>query len=180
MEKSNLRLFSNVYPLKGRWKKGWQEFVAKIWDDKAMQELKVAERKKELTLTDYQEELYRCTIQCPELPDGERPWGWIEQGRVGCRCRNEGCPRFRECRAREGELSPKEREIWAGGNQDGLASFAQVWEQNRTHVVVSRGTGEVDLISVFADGEYDAVNNNPGRPFDPKIASGYPDDEEYE
>ena len=41
-------------------------------------------------------------------------------------------------------------------------------------------TGSVDLIAVFSKGEYDPVSSNSARRFDPNIASGYPDDEEYE
>jgi len=77
-------------------------------------------------------------------------------------------------------MSRREKEIWEGGNQDGLSEFSETWEKNKISVSERRDTGEVDLIAVFGSGEYDSVNVRQERPFDPKIASGYPDDEEYE
>ena len=180
MERSNLRLFSNIYPWKGRWREGDQEFVAKIWDDKALNELKIDERKKEVSLTPYQKELFDCTIQCPHLPKGERPWGWIASGQIACRCRKTNCPRFRECRGEQGALTEREREIWSGGNREGLDAFEKTWLYNDAYIEKTRDTGSVDLIAVFSKGEYDPVSANTVRRFDPNIASGYPDDEEYE
>lgn len=179
MESSNLRLFSNIFPWKGRWREGDQEFVSKIWDDKALMLLKVAARKKELELSPYQEELYSCTIQCPSLPQGERPWGWITAGVVTCRCRNTQCPRFYDCR-KGYDITEEEREIWAGGNQEGLLDFEGTWRQNRQHVAEPRNAGAIDLIKVFGQGEYESVSQRQRNPVDPNVASGYPDDEEYE
>ncbi len=179
MESSNLRLFSNIFPWKGRWREGDQEFVSKIWDDKALMVLKVAARKKELELSPYQEELYNCTIQCPSLPNGERPWGWIAAGVVACRCRNVTCPRFYDCRRGQG-ITEDERGIWTGGNQDGLLDFGETWRENKEYVAEARNTGMIDLIKVFGQGEYEAISQRPKNPVDPNVASGYPDDEEYE
>ena len=179
LESSNLSLFSNVCLWKGRWREGDREFVSKIWDDKALGILKSAARKKELVLSPYQEKLYECTIQCPELPKGERPWGWIAAGKVGCRCRLESCPRFLSCR--EGRpMTEDEREIWAGGNQEGLRGFEKTWRQNRECKGEERKTGGVDLIKVFGQGEYEPIARRVDASSDPNVASGYPDDEEYE
>lgn len=180
MKKSNLRLYSNIFPWKGRWKEGDGLFVSKIWDDKALAVLKVAERKRELTLTPYQESLYLCTVQCPRLPTGERPWGWVSVGKAACFCRKTNCARIRECRVENEVLSDKEKEVWIGGNQDGLEAFAEQWEKNRRSKTEVRNICNVNLFSVFNEGEYDAVKSDAACPFEPRIASGYPDDEEYD
>lgn len=131
MDGSNLRLFSNIFPWKGRWRDGDQELVSKIWDDKALMVLKAAERKKELELSPYQDELYNCTIQCPSLPQGERPWGWIAAGVVACRCRNVKCWRFYDCR-RGQDVTEDERRIWAGAIKMGWLLLERRGERTRS------------------------------------------------
>ena len=180
MVKSNLKLFSNIYPWKGRWKDGDQEFAAKIWDDKALSVLKVAAQKKEICFTRYQEELYQCTIQCPRLPAGERPWGWIRTGETACFCRKSSCSYFSRCRSSNGDVSQKEKEIWYAGNQEGLAEFEKTWQINNKFEGEKREIADIDLIRVFGGGEYEKINTDRIKPFDPNIATGYPDDEEYE
>lgn len=128
---------------------------------------------------DNQEELYSCTIQCPSLPQGERPWGWVAARVVACRCRKVTCPRFHDCRKGQG-ITEDGHSIWAGGNQEGLLDFGETWRENKEYVAEARNTGTIDLIKVFGQGEHEAISQRPKNPVNPNVASGYPDDEEYE
>ena len=183
MEKSNLRIYSNIYRWDGRWSSSDQWFIEKIWDESALAILRGLERKKELVLTERQLERYRYNIQCPELPLGERPWGWVSPDKKVCLCRKSECPRFRGCRAGNSEVSEREREIWSGGSREGAAAFEQAWRENgQESVDEPRDTGDVDLNRIFEnDGEYEKLPcEGEVDAGDPNIAIGYPDDEEYE
>lgn len=182
---SNLILYSNIYPWNGRWRGGDHEFMSKIWDVAALQALDSLEKKKEVELTPYQREIYECSIQCPELPRGDNPWGHDAVGKRICKCRNYSCARFLECRGGKAALG-EEYNVWISESEKGLDRFNELWEANckwcrETSDYETSKIGNIDLERVYATEEFEGVpqidkNDIP----DPKVGFEYPDDEEFE
>ncbi len=189
MERSNLRLYSNIFPWDGRWTASDADFISKIWDERALDNLRVAEsHRRECVLSEHQHEIIRHATPCPKLEMGENPFGWRKIVRSDgvssvvkvCCCRKVGCEHFSECRPNVREVPEREVEIWSQGNQDGLEEFARKWDS-----APSRPWGgnvnPIDLSKVMRDGEYtdNVPPVNPQKPVAPRCISGFPQDEEY-
>ena len=136
MERSNLRLYSNIFPWDGRWTASDADFISQIWDERALDNLRVAESHKECVLSEHQHEIIRHATQCPNLERGENPFGWrkivfsdgVSSVVKVCCCRKVGCEHFSECRPNVPDVPEREAEIWSQGNQDGLEEFARKWD----------------------------------------------------
>lgn len=177
MEKSNLKLYSNIYPLESTWPLD-QNFLKAIWDGQALQILEQRAKRKELQLTKHQNELLKLSLPCSLNNAGENPWGSVSPEKTLCRCRREECSRFKTCRNGRNTITEAQYGIWKETYQDcgGLARFDDIYNQTSRRVYAS---SRADIATVF--GALD-VNRTP--PYaDPvkvkPLIHSFPDDEKY-